>query len=38
MLEPNHSAVQTLIRTRAVPADKRYSITGTKIWITGGEL
>jgi alkylation response protein AidB-like acyl-CoA dehydrogenase len=38
LTEPQCGTDLSLIRTRAVPqADGSYSITGTKIWITGGE-
>lgn len=38
LTEPQCGTDLSLIRTRAVPqADRSYSITGTKIWITGGE-
>jgi len=38
LTEPQCGTDLSLIRTRAVPqADGSYAITGTKIWITGGE-
>ena len=38
LTEPQCGTDLGMIRTRAVPnADGSYSITGTKIWITGGE-
>lgn len=38
LTEPQCGTDLSLIRTRAVPqADGSYALTGTKIWITGGE-
>ncbi len=38
LTEPQCGTDLSLIRTRAVPqADGSYAVTGTKIWITGGE-
>ncbi|MDH4573676.1 acyl-CoA dehydrogenase C-terminal domain-containing protein [Salinicola acroporae] len=38
LTEPHCGTDLGLIKTRAVPSDNgRYSVTGSKIWITGGE-